>query len=464
MSPSPANAVRLEMLRALGGAALLVPRSLVFLARRRTLAAELRADLERAAPPDPAPPAPARLGGAIPRDRPLVVFIACAEVSGQIHASNAVAALRARLAEAGAPAPRLVGFGGARLAEHGVDLIGRPVERAQMGLQGVASSLPYYAALLRDAATFFRDARPDALFAVDSPALHVPLMRIAKRYGVRTVHFVTPQYWGWAPWRTTAYRSVVDRALSILPFEPAWFARRGVRVAHVGHPLLDELERLHVAAPPALTKTATASARDLVLLPGSRAGVIERNLPWMLRAAVRLRATAGDVPVVVAHDRPEMPARSGEIRAHIERAGAAGFARVAIGDLHGTLARARAALSVSGTVLLDLLHERLPAVVIYRLAHAHEAWLQAHVLTVPWFSSVNLLAGSEVYPEFCFAGEGPADRVHEALARCYNDEAWRARCRSGLELARERLGPPGACDRAAGHLIDVASARREGST
>src|SRR5438874_10358663 len=110
-------------------------------------------------------------------------------------------------------------------------------------------------------------------------------MSIAQRYGVRTVHFVTPQYWAWAPWRVHAYARTVDRALSILPFEPAWFARRGVRVAHVGHPLLDELELSR--SPPdsmgtARAPTSGSPARELVLLPGSRAGVIARNLPWML--------------------------------------------------------------------------------------------------------------------------------------------------------------------------------------
>src|SRR5438874_10342754 len=100
-------------------------------------------------------------------------------------------------------------------------------------------------------------------------------MSIAQRYGVRTVHFVTPQYWAWAPWRVHAYARTVDRALSILPFEPAWFARRGVGVAHVGHPLLDEIERsrsMVTAGPPG----SGDESRELVLLPGSRAGVIER--------------------------------------------------------------------------------------------------------------------------------------------------------------------------------------------
>jgi lipid A disaccharide synthetase len=127
--------------------------------------------------------------------------------------------------------------------------------------------------------------------------------------------------------------------------------------------------------------------------------------------------------------------------------------RLALGDLHGELARARAAFSVSGTVLLDLLHHRLPAVVLYRLGSAREAWLGRHFLSVPWFSSVNLLADAEAYPEFSFHGAGPRAEVGAALVRCYNDESWRKLCATRLELAAGRLGGPGACARAARHVL-----------
>jgi lipid-A-disaccharide synthase len=437
---NPSVAVALEMGRAVGQGVLLLPRFLVFLGRSEKLKSEVLDDLGHPAAIDPVREL------VLPRDRPLSIFVACAEVSGEIHAVNVVRALKRRVAEAGAPAARLSGFGGQRLGGEGVDIRGNPVDRAQMGLS-VWSSVPWYARLLSGAAAGFREDPPDLLLAVDSPALHVPLARIAQRYGVPTVHFVTPQYWGWAPWRARAYREAVACGLTILPFEKVWFARRGIDVAHVGHPLVDELASVAPSVP-------RDDARELVILPGSRSGVIDRNLPWMLRAAAAMRARVGDVPVVVAHDRADV----GEsLRAMIDRAGASGWARLEIGDLHACLARARTALSVSGTVLLDVLHHALPTVVVYRLGHRHEAWLAKHVLTVPWFASVNLLAGSEVYPEHCFAGEGPFEEVVDDLVRLHTDAGARSKCLEGMSLAKERLGPAGACERAARHALLVAA-------
>jgi lipid-A-disaccharide synthase len=438
--PSPSIVVARELARAAGGLGLLPVRAAGYLLARDALRAELANDLSHPATIE----SPAELGP-MPA-RPLRIFVSAAEASGEVHARELVRAIRTRCAARGAPTPAFVGLGGARLSEEGVELLGRPVDRASMGLSDPLRNIGFYVDLLKRAGAHMRDARADVCLPVDSPALHVPLARIAHAYDVPVAHYVTPQYWGWAPWRVSAYRSAVDLALTILPFEPPWFARHGVRTAHVGHPLLDALVDVPDTA-------AGESARELVLLCGSRRSVIERNLAWMLDVAARLRASVGDVPVVVAHEDRELEST---LAAQIDRAGAREFARVETGDLHATLSRARAAFSVSGTVLIDLLHHRLPSVVIYRLENARTEWMSRHLLTVPWFSSVNLLAAREVYPEFCFHGAGPVEAVTAALARCYGDADWRATCRAGLELARARLGPAGAADRAASQALALA--------
>jgi lipid-A-disaccharide synthase len=439
-APSPRSLVRREVFRAAGAGVLLPARAVAYLAssgaKRREVAGLLGSPASLT--PEPALPAlPAR---------PLRLFVSCAEASGETHAVSLVRALRATIERRGGPSPEITGLGGVRLEAEGVRHVGRPVERAAMGFRGPFENLSYYFDLLARTAAHLSEWRPDVCVPVDSPALHVPLARIARAHEIPVVHFVTPQYWGWAPWRVAGYRACVDRALSILPFEPAWFARRGVRVAHVGHPLLDAL----ASVPPTRPKE---DARHLVLLPGSRLGVIERNLPWMLAAAGRLRKKEPELRALVVHEHREL---AEPIEAAIEREEAGGWARPETGDLHASLARARCALSVSGTVLLDLLHHRLPAVVLYRLSSARTEWASRRFLTVPWFSSVNLLAGEEVYPEFTFHGEGPVEAVDAALHRAWVDPGWRAECVARLDLASERLGPPGACDRAAAHVLDLA--------
>ena len=435
---APAAVVRRELLRAVTGVVAAPFHVLGFVVSRSRLRRELAADLSR--PASISSPPPFQSTGRQPR-----IFLSCAEPSGELHAVNFLQELRTLT-----PGAAVAGLGSSRLATERMTILEDPVQRATMGFRGVASALPYYVALLELCAEHFRTETPDVAVLIDSPALHVPLGRIARQYGVPVLHFVTPQHWAWAPWRARSYARAVTRALTILPFEPAWFERRGVPVAHVGHPLLDELARV-----PA-TRGADSSA-TIAVLPGSRASVIDLNLPWMLSvlAALRQQVPALDVSILQAGDR-----HRARIDAHVAEAGAGSWTRVETGDLHGSLSRARTAFSVSGTVLLDVLHHRLPTVCIYRVGTWRGVFMYRHALLTPWFASVNLLAGREVAPEFCFQGRGPFDAVVEALQRIHVDPNARREAIKGLELAAERLGPPGACHRAALHALELAGARR----
>ena len=149
--PAPGWAVALEFARALGGVLVLPLRLLVFELRLRSLRAEFERDLGRGTEVE-TPPVPE-----LPRDRPLRIFVSCAESSGELHARNLVRALAARAAEQDCPAPEFVGLGGERLAAAGVRLVASPVERARMGFDGMLRAVPYYMGVLRRAAEVFRD-------------------------------------------------------------------------------------------------------------------------------------------------------------------------------------------------------------------------------------------------------------------------------------------------------------------
>lgn len=374
--------------------------------------------------------------------RPLRLFVSCGEASSEAHAVRVVEETNALLQEAGAPPADWSGLGGEALAAAGVRTLADPTDKAVMGGQGVASQLGFWRGVLASAASGFEGR--DAVVMVDAPALHLPMARIATRAGIPTLHHVAPQYWAWAPWRVAAYRKAITRALCILPFEPSWFARHGVAAEYVGHPQLDILAS-HPTPPPPLDPERKAIA----LLPGSRAKEIEHVLPAMLSALDQ--AQTGDAPVLVL----QRDARhAGRIRPLL----AGTKATLVIGDPHDQLQRVRAALATSGTVLFDLLHHRIPAVALYALNGRIRSRLTSWLVTVPHFAGPNLLAGQEVLPEVAFPVQSPPDPSHlgQLLSRCYNDPAWRGACIGGLDRAAERLGPPGAARRAAGHLLELA--------
>jgi lipid-A-disaccharide synthase len=116
------------------------------------------------------------------------------------------------------------------------------------------------------------------------------------------------------------------------------------------------------------------------------------------------------------------------------------------GDGATVLAAADAALVKSGTTTLEAALADTPMVVAYRV-HPVTAAIARRLMTVPWISLVNLVAGRPVVPEVVQGGANRsalADLVRPLLDS--NGEAARAQ-HAALAEVRARLGTPGAAER-----------------
>ena len=366
-------------------------------------------------------------------DRPHL-FVSAGEASGELHASKLVEALGDDV--------RSSAFGGSALAAAGANVRFGLSEHAVMGVVGVLKQLPLILRAYADFVRLLRDDPPDLVVLVDYPGLHLVMAKACRRRGVPVLHYIAPQYWAWGPWRMRRYRRAVDATLTILPFETEFFARQRVPAAYIGHPLLDELAE----SPPAADAVAAVRAqRTLVLLPGSRRAEIEANLAGMLQVADALRAREPGLRVVIPHKNPR---RTEMIRAAL-RARDAAHVEHHEGPLGPWLAGAHLVLAKSGTGSLEACLHGNPTIVVYQL----RGWLASvgyrNILSVPFIAGANLIAGREVVPEHCFAGDDGWREVERDALQLWSDEDARRIHVQGLDEVRRRLGAPGATGRVA---------------
>lgn len=382
------------------------------------------------------------------------VFLSCGEASGEELTLRLLDAATSRCAASGRPLPQILAFGGARLQARGVDLRFPLADHAVMGIAGVLASIPL---ILRAFATYLRilrDERPDLVFLVDYPGLHLVMAEAARRRGIPVVHYVAPQYWAWGPWRMERYRRAVDATLTILPFEPAFFQSVGLRSEYVGHPLLD--------APRDPPHEALAGpARVLLLLPGSRRKEIALHLLPMVEVARRLRALEPDMRVIVAH-RDER--RIAAIRALLAGAHDVDFVEVLHTEPRRVLSRAHACLVKSGTGSLEASLARVPSVIVYVVQGPVARLVRRHLLTVPFFGSANLCMARQVQPEIAIESTADWQRAGDELAALWRDGPRRAHALADLDALRTRLGEPGASTRAARLLCDGLACAQESRT
>ncbi len=378
-------------------------------------------------------------------------MIVAGEASGDAHAAALVRALRERL-----PAARCEFFGttGRELRAAGVESIVEIDQLAIVGLLEIGRALPKFrrayqalraAALLR---------KPDAVVLVDWPDFNLRLAHALHRRGLKVIYYISPQLWAWRAHRVRAIKRDVDLLLAILPFEPDWYAQRGVaHVEFVGHPLAGTVVARHDRAEFCRRQQLDPARPIVALLPGSRHKELTRILPPMLDAAQIIAHARPGAQFVVALAPNRTPTEAAPIVAAATNAHGSSFAaslRVTQHETREAVAAADVAAVASGTATLETGLLCTPLVVVYK-----ESVLNWHTLgrliTTEHFGLVNLIAGERLAPELMqddFTGASLAAELLRLL-----DPQQNAAMRARLRAATARLGTGGASARAADAVL-----------
>jgi len=372
------------------------------------------------------------------------ILIVAGEASGDLHGARLVRAMTEK-----EPGIRFYGIGGGNLKEAGVDLWADAADMAVVGLTEVLSKLREILMVMGRLKKSLRLLKPDLVILIDYPDFNLPLARSAKKYGIPVFYYISPQVWAWRKGRIKTLSRIVDRMAVVLPFEEALYRQAGVDATFVGHPLLDVVE----AASPREETLHRFGLRDQVttvaLLPGSRKGEVSRLLPAMLKAARLLTEKVKPVqfllPLAATLDEAWM-------RERIAGADAPEI-RLVRGATYDAVAAADAAVVVSGTATLETALLGTPLIVIYKVS-ALSYLIGRMLISVDHIGLVNIVAGKTVAPELIQHEANPERIAAEVLAILSDNDRRRA-IRDELSRIREKLGRPGAAQRAADLALEL---------
>jgi len=378
------------------------------------------------------------VGGGVERRFLLVA----GEASGDLHAARLVRALQ-RLGPC-----RVRGVAGPALRAAGVECLVRMEDLAVLGFAEIVAKLPRLFATRARLLAELRRFAPHAVVLVDYPGFNLRLGPRLKRHAARVFYYIAPQVWAWHPERAAAMSRWVDRLAVVFPFEEAIFRAANVPVTFVGHPLLDDFGPEVDEGVFRAELGLVPGARLLGLLPGSRGQELERHLGPMLGAAARL-----------AHGRPDLgvvlPLAPGLARARLALGRDLGAVRVLEGRTRAVQAFATACVVASGTATLETALFATPLAIVYRTGRLNYA-IARRVVTLPRIGLPNIVAGAEVAPELIQDACTP-EGIERAVAPWLDDPDARARVHRALAIVRERLGGPGASERAARLLWELAT-------
>jgi lipid-A-disaccharide synthase len=381
------------------------------------------------------------------------IFISAGEPSGDLHGANLIRALRHFH-----PEIQCVGFGGEKMASAGCRLLYPLCELAVMWFARVFARAPLFLQLLSQADRYFRHQRPDAVIVIDYPGFHWWLARRAHFHGIPVFYFVPPQLWAWAGWRVKKMRRWVDHVLCALPFEEPWYRSRGVSAHYVGHPYFDELSEQALDGQFLAHQRARAGT-IIGLLPGSRDQEVERNLSTLIRAAHLIHTARPETRFLVACFKPS---HQQDVQSYLDRFAAAGSGvlpiETCVGQTPEIIELSHSCIAVSGSVGLELLYRQCPSVVLYRIGRI-DLKVGRFFMTTPYVSLVNMLAGRELFPEF-LTDRCEADAIACHVLGWLNESEKYQELRRELQELRDRVGQPGACERAAEFIFSKLSRKK----
>ena len=315
------------------------------------------------------------------------IFISAAEPSADAHCADLITALQ----KSGCDID-FVGVGGPKMASAGCNLLETTVGRAAM-MYKAFSQVIYFYKLLRQITSFLKTKKVDLVILCDSPAFNFHVAKAAKKLGIKTLFYVAPQLWAWAPWRINKLQQYCDKLCCILPFEQDWFSKKGVDAVFVGNPLLDGLDFSSDRTGKNYTDFEPKNLR-LALMPGSRAAEINSLWVPMQRIAARLKRKYPNTTLtaVAVDEKGKDVLKSMQIL---------GFrCRYTAGSVGQAASDADFAIVASGSATLQVAATGCPMVIMYQsskiLWHLVGRWL----VKTRYLSLVNILAERELVPEF----------------------------------------------------------------
>ncbi|MBE6306691.1 MAG: lipid-A-disaccharide synthase [Bacteroidaceae bacterium] len=368
-------------------------------------------------------------------------YLIAGEASGDLHASHLMAALKRE-----DPHAEFRFYGGDMMTAVGGTCVQHYRTMAYMGFIEVIAHLRPILNNMKNCQCDILDWQPDALILIDYPSFNLKIAKFVKQQlGIPVYYYISPKLWAWKEYRIKDIRRYVDMVYSILPFEVDYYRRHNYKINYVGNPTVDELavrSHAHETFAQFIQTQHLPDKPIIALLAGSRKAEIRRNLPRMIEAA----KVFTNYQLVIAG----APGIAPETYAPYL---ACGNVRVVYDATYRLLAQSSAAVVTSGTATLEAALLHVPQVVCYAMPGGKLVYeLFKRWLKVRYVSLVNLIADSNVVTEL-LVHQCTAERISDELNYLLYDRDVHERIMRGYSEVEQRLGAPGAPQRAAQDIV-----------
>lgn len=360
-----------------------------------------------------------------------VIGIVAGEASGDLLGAHLINALRRHL-----PGAQFVGIGGPRMESTGAMQTLFPM--GKLAVRGYVEVMRHYLEIVgirRKLAAHFLEQPPALFIGIDAPDFNLDLELKLKAANIPTVHYVSPSIWAWRGGRIHKIKRAVSKMLTLFPFEAQIYAKAGIAVSYVGHPLADFLGDFPGLAASREQLRLPAGAKVIALLPGSRVSELTSMADLFVDTAAQIAKTLPEAlflaPMVNRQTKDLFEAAVYRRQAYDLNI------NILFGHAHDAMAAADVVLAASGTVTLEAALLKRPMVITYKMPWA-SWWIMSNLHYQPYVGLPNILAGEFIVPEF-LQHEATPENLAQAVLNLLSETTLRQRLEARFDVMLQEL-------------------------
>mgnify|MGYP001323330788 CR=1 FL=1 len=322
------------------------------------------------------------------------IVIITGEESGDVLGASLVDALK----ESSINKFELYGIGGSLLLKRGIHNFHHINEISVMGIIEVIPKVIKINKIIKSVAKSVINLDPDIVITIDSPDF---TFRVAKKIksgnqNIKILHYVAPSVWGWRPKRIYTVKSVVNKLLTILPFEKEIFEEKKISTTFVGHPITSQVKP-QITLDQFNNKYLPQNDKPILLiLPGSRKPEIDKLLDTYLET-VEVYDIYKNFTVVL----PIKKELANYVKGAIRKKSISYEVTVLDSDdaKYESFVVADYAIATSGTVALELSYFNIAYLVAYKFNFLSYVIIKS-LTKVKFANLINIINNQGEIPEF----------------------------------------------------------------
>ncbi len=345
------------------------------------------------------------------------VFLIAGEASGDLLGSKLMKELVAQDFSI-----KFIGVGGKLMQEQGLISIFPMEELSVMGFLEVVPHIPKLLRLIKQTSDVIIAEKPDFVITIDSPDFSFRVMKKLRNFrDAKKIHLIAPSVWAYREGRAEKISKLYDLLLAILPFEPPYFEKYGLKTVFIGHPITENSPDFSKknAANSEFRKKYSIKESDLLIsiTPGSRNGEVKKIFPEFIAAINLLAEKKSNLKAVIP-----LVDKTRNLVSEMATSLKVEYFLIEKDEKNSAFFATDFALAKSGTNTLEFSLQRIPMLVAYKINFLTH-FLLKKMVKIKFANLINLISNKEVIPEM-LQKNCTAEKISSLLEKLISDQSF----------------------------------------